>query len=187
MPPTGVTEPLDPRALRWVEAGVSGLARSRDWDRVEVVAVPELEHDALEELTFGALDDGAVVALTPAVIDPGLVERLADRIREALDGPFEAVAVRRTRLEWSLAARTLRIEEVTLPPVAADELVVGVGPGGEASVLVDGEEPVAGSLVDGLDAAVDRLRIVGGERFDSFVVRARRLGPDRWAVSVDPL
>jgi hypothetical protein len=181
-----VTEPLDPRALRWVEAGVSGLARSRDWDRVEVVAVPELEHDALEELTFGTLADGSVVAVTPAGLDPGLVERLAGRIRAALEGPFEAVAVRRTSLEWSLAARLLRIEEVTLPPLEAEELVVAVGPGGEPSVLVDGEEADAARL-DGLQPAVDRLRAVGGARFRSFVVRARRLGPDRWAVSVDPL
>lgn len=182
-----MTEPLDPRALRWVEAGVSGLARSRDWDLVEILAVPELEHDALEELTFGALADGTIVAVTPAGTDPILVERLARRLGDALDGPFEAVAVRRTRLEWSIAARMLRIEEVVLPPLAAEELVVAVGPGGEPAVLADGEEPDAASSGQELDAAVARLRAIGAERYDSFVVRARRLGPDRWAVSVDPL
>ena len=94
--------------------------------------------------------------------------------------------MRRTRLDWSLAARALRIEEVALPPLQAEELVVAVGPGGEPSVLVDGEE-VEPARLDGLEPAVDRLRAVGTARFRSFVVRARRLGPDRWAVSVDPL
>jgi hypothetical protein len=182
-----VTEPLDPRALRWVEAGVSGLARSRDWDWVEVVAVPELEHDPVEELTFGALADGAAVGVTPPGVDPDVVERLAGRVRAALDGPFEAVAVRRTSLEWSVAARTLRIEELRLPALAADELVVAVGPGGEPSVLVDGDEAEAAPEGTELGVAVARLRALGGGRFDSFVVRARRLEADRWAVSVDPL
>lgn len=181
-----MTEPLDPRALRWVEAGVSGLARSRDWDRVEVLTVPELADDSVEELRFGVLADGTVVAVSPSGIDPGLVERLAGRLQEALEGPFEAVAARRTRLEWSLAGRALRLEEVTLPPLAATELVVALGPGDEQpTVLVDGEEPA--EPADALAEAVGRLGALGGERYDSFVVRARRLGPDRWAVSVDPL
>lgn len=180
-----MTEPLDPRALRWVEAGVSGLARSRDWDRVELLTVPELADDSIEEFQFGVLADRTVVAVAPPGIDPGLLERLAGRLSEALEGPVEAVAARRTRLEWSLAARVLRLEEVTLPPLAADEIVVALGPDGQPAVLVDGEEP-AGST-EALDVAVGRLRALGGERFDSFVVRARRLGPDRWAVSVDPL
>ena len=181
-----MTEPLDPRALRWVEAGVSGLARSRDWDRVEVVAIPELADDSIEELRFGVLDDGTVVAATPAGIDPELVERLAGRLWEALEGPLEVVAARRTRLEWSLAGRLLRLEEVTLPPLAADEIVVALGPGdNRPTVLVDGEEQVEPS--DALAEAVGRLTDLGGGRFESFVARARRLGPDRWAVSVDPL
>ncbi len=182
-----MTEPLDPRALRWVEAGVSGLARSRDWDRVEVVDVPELADGSLEELRFGALADGSVVAATPPGLDPGLVERLAERLRERLGSPFEAVAVRRTRLEWSLAGRCLRLEEIALPPLAAGEIVVALGPGDERPALVvDGEEQVEPS--EALAEATARLAALGGGRFDSFVVRARRLGlDDRWAASVDPL
>jgi hypothetical protein len=181
-----VTEPLDPRALRWVEAGVSGLARSRDWDRVEVVEVPELADDPVEELRFGVLADGSVVAATPAGIEPELLERLAGRLRDALEGPLEVVVARRTRLEWSLAGRLLRLEEVILPPLAADEIVVALGPGDDRpTVLVDGEEQVEPPAA--LAEAAGRLAALGGARFESFVARARRLGPDRWAVSVDPL
>lgn len=181
-----MTEPLDPRALRWVEAGVSGLARSRDWDRVEVVSVPELADDSLEELRFGVLADGTVVGATPPGSDPELLDRLAGRLGEALEGPFEAVAARRTRLEWSLAGRLLRLEELALPRLTADEIIVAFGPGDDRpTVLVDGEElpDPAGALAE----AVARLTELGGRRFESFVARARRLGPDRWAVSVDPL
>lgn len=165
---------------------MSGLARSRDWDRVEVVAIPELADDPLEELRFGVLADGSVVAATPAGIDGGLLERLAGRLREALEGPLEAVAARRTRLEWSLAGRSIRLEEVTLPPLAAGEIVVALAPGDDRpTVMVDGDETA--ELGAELAEAVGRLGAIGLDRFESFVVRARRLGPDRWAVSVDPL
>lgn len=181
-----MTEPLDPRALRWVEAGVSGLARSRDWDHVELVSVPELANDSLEELRFSVLADGTAVGATPPGSDPELLDRLAGRLGEALTRPFEAVAARRTRLEWSLAGRLLRLEELALPPLAADELVVALGPGDERpTVLVDGEEPAEPSAE--LAEAVVRLAELGGRRFESYVARARRLEPDRWAVSVDPL
>ena len=32
----------DPRAFRWVESGVSGLARAREWDATAIAEVPEL-------------------------------------------------------------------------------------------------------------------------------------------------
>ena len=179
------TEPIDPRALRWVEAGVSGLARSRDWDRVELVTIAELADEPLEEFQFGVLADGTVVGQGPPGVAAGILERLAACLSDALDGPYEAVAARRTRLEWSLAARALRIEELVLPPLAADEILVAVSPDGEPTVLVDGEEPDAPS--NELDAATARLLALGRERFDSFVIRARRARNDRWAISVDPL
>ena len=43
----------DPRVVpRWVEAGVSGVPRGRDWDAVAVVDLPELEGSLASELSF---------------------------------------------------------------------------------------------------------------------------------------
>jgi hypothetical protein len=178
-------EPLDPRALRWVEAGVSGLARSRDWDAVELVELPELADHELEELRFGVLADGTVVGGDAALVPRSVVERLAAVLTQAVGTPYEAVAARQTRLEWSLAARALRIAEIELPPVDAVELVVAVAPDGSRSVLVDGVEPADAPA--GLDAAVQRLEHLGRRRFEHFVARARRTVGDRWGLSVDPL
>ena len=178
-------EPIgDPRAFRWVEAGVSGLARSRDWDTVALVDVPELADAALEELRFGVLADGTVVGRDAAAGDHVLA-RLADRLQETVRPPFEAVAARQTRDEWSLAARELRIEEVELAMTEVRELVVAVGPDGVRTLLVDGEELHVPS--EGLELAVQRLEEIGRRRSRSFVVRARHTVGDRFAISVDPL
>jgi hypothetical protein len=179
-------EPLaDPRAFRWVEAGVSGLARSRDWDVVALVEVPELAEAALEELRFGVLADGTLVGDDATAAGREVLERLAGRLREAVRAPFEVVAARQTRDEWSLAARELRIEEVELEELDVTELVVAVGPDGLRTLLVDGEEPIA--MTDELENAAARLDAIGRKRSRSFVVRARHTVGDRFAISVDPL
>ncbi len=179
-----MTDPIDPRAFRWVEAGVSGLARSRDWDTVELVALPELAEHPLEEFRFGALADGTLV-IDGDGVDEVVAERLGRRLSETLDGPYEAVAARQTRLDWSVAARVLRIEELTLPALESGEIVVALGPDGETTVVVDGVEPDGAS--DDLAFAVELLLELGSRRFPSFVVRARRTVGDRWGISVDPL
>jgi hypothetical protein len=175
----------DPEALRWVEAGVSGLARRREWDAVELVLLPELADLPLEEFRFALLADGTLVPADGAAVPEAVLERLADRIRAALAPPFDAVAARHTREEWSVAARALRIDELELPQVDATEIVVALGPEGSATLLVDGEEE--GAPASAVAAAARELERVGSERYDSFVVRARRVAGDRFAVSVDPL
>jgi hypothetical protein len=175
----------DPEALRWVEAGVSGLARRREWDAVELVSLPELAGLPLEDFRFALLADGTLVPGDDADVPEAVLERLAGRIRAALAPPFDAVAARHTREDWSVAARALRIDELELPQVDSTELVVAVGPEGSATLLVDGEEAVAPSPAVG--AAARELERVGRERYDSFVVRARRVAGSRFAVSVDPL
>src|SRR5690554_1006353 len=113
----------EPLALRWVEAGVSGLARRRDWDAVELVEVPELADRAIEELRFGTLGDGTLV-FAAGEVEEAAVAKLAGALAASVRAPYEAVAVRRTRLEWSVAARELRVEEIELPGLDVDELLV---------------------------------------------------------------
>jgi hypothetical protein len=175
----------DPRSMRWVEAGVSGIPRQREWDSVELLEVPELEALELEELRFGRLGDGTIVRGDDAPVDEAVLVRFAERIERSVPPPYEALAARRTRLQWSVAARRLRIEEVELPNLEATELVVAIGPDGEPSLHVDGEEPAV--RTPELAAATAQLEGLGADRFDSFVVRATRIVGDRFAFSVDPL
>jgi hypothetical protein len=177
-------DPADPLALRWVEAGVSGIPRRRDWDAVGIVAVPELEGVPLEELRFVKLADGTIVS-GEAPVPASVVELLADRATGAVPPPFEALAARRTRLEWSIAVREVRLAEISLPPLEASELVLALGPGGEPELLVDGVTPER--TTPELEAAKAALEQAGRARHEEFVVRARRVSGERWALSVDPL
>jgi hypothetical protein len=177
--------PVDPLALRWVEAGVSGLARRRDWDAVEIVDVPELEGVPLEELRFARLADGTIVSDEAPPIGPAVLERLADRAAEVVRPPFEALAARRTRLQWCVAVREVRLAEIGLPPIQAAELVLAIGPSGEPELLVDGAPPAA--MTPELESAQAILERAGRARYDAFVARARRVASERWALSVDPL
>ena len=51
----------DPRAFRWVETGVSGLARVREWDATAIAEVDALRASDETEIDFRVLGDGSVV------------------------------------------------------------------------------------------------------------------------------
>jgi hypothetical protein len=174
----------DPRvAPRWLEVGITGVPRARDWDVVRLVELPELASSELGELAFEDLGGG----LVPADGGPGVPEAVLGRVAAALDHelepPYEAVAVRRGQLDWALAARGREFEELALPglrDVAA--ISVAVSPEGERSVYVDGET----ADEEGVRQAVDELERRGQERFDAFVAKAERSGAG-WKLTIDPL
>ena len=177
----GLDEIRDPRAFRWVEPGVSGLSRPREWDAVAVVDVPALAGWEHAELEFRVLGDGSVVGDVPAEAVEALTGALG------LAPPFGVQAVRKGETEWAVGARELRSEVVELPAgVAAASLEVAVPPDGETTVLVDGEflaEEPAGPLAE----AVRELERLGRLRAHAFAVRADRLEERRWELTVDPL
>ena len=179
-----MTDELDPRAFRWVEAGVSGLARSRDWDAVALVELRSLEDDPLEEIRFGRFADGTILVEGD---DPGgeVVDSLAARLEGVVRPPYEALASRRTRREWSLGVRELRVEELELRGVDAAEILVALGPDGDPLLVVDGVE--VESATGALAEADSVLNALGRSRHRTYAVRARRTVGSRWAVSVDPL
>lgn len=171
----------DPRAFRWVESGVSGLARQREWDATAIADVPALRETSLGEVDFRILGDGSVIGdVAPAV----LAELTADL---ALDPPYAARAVRQNESEWMVGAVRMESELVELPAgVESLSLEVAVPPDGEAMYLADGEilsEPPAGPG----GAALARLEELGAGRFQAFVARADRLEDGRWELTVDPL
>lgn len=173
----------DPRVVpRWLPVGIHGVPRSREWDAVALVSLPELAGSPLSEVVLRRPDGGALTADEP--LPPPVLERIAHEIDTMVAGGCEAVVLRRGVEEWALAVREAQIEAIDLDlPEAVQEVSVAVGPEGERTVLVDGEEVDPTGPVLG---AAERLESLGSERHRSFVVRATRAG-EAWSVSVDPL
>jgi hypothetical protein len=170
---------------RWLEVGISGIPRPREWDLVTVVEVPELEAVELSELAFTVLEGGSVALAAP---DRGLaaevLPRLAHLVGRDLEPPFEVRAVRRGVQDWSVAARETGRELVELPELPGiAELAVALSPDGVRSVLVDGEEAGDGPAVE---EASEELERRGRERYPAFVARAARTAAG-WELTVDPL
>jgi hypothetical protein len=171
----------DPRAFRWVESGVSGLARAREWDATAIAEVSELRPTEMAEIDFRVLGDGSVIGdVAPAV--------LADLTKDlAIAPPYAARAVRQNELEWMVGALQLDSELVELPSgIGALSLEVAVPPEGETMYLADGE--ILADDPTGPDAeAFEQLAQLGAARFQAFVARADRVEDGRWEVTVDPL
>jgi hypothetical protein len=175
----------DPRGVpRWLEVGISGVPRQREWDLVSLVDVPELEGAPVSEVSFRLVEAGRPAGTEPAEVPAAAVARLSAVVEQALEPPCEVRALRRGVLDWSVAARRIAVELVDLPsPDAVEEVAVAVTPDGERTVLVDGEE----SEADGpLAELVAELEQRGRARFPSFVARAVRSSAG-WEVTVDPL
>ena len=177
----------DPRVVpRWLPVGIHGVPRSREWDVVIQVTLPELADSTLAELSLKRLPDGAILVQgdgeIPAAALVRLTSVLADELQ--LDGAGEAVGVRCGVDDWSIAARQLRLDVVDLPDLGeVSEVSVAVTPDGERVVLVDGEEvDPDGALARDADVLEER----GLARFDSFVARAERSG-SAWELTLDPL
>jgi hypothetical protein len=171
----------DPRAFRWVESGVSGLARPREWDATALVEVDALRGLDVAELHFRLLADGSVVGDVPLEVLSALTEELG------LEPPYAVRAVRRGETAWAVGALRVQSDPIDLPEgIEASSLEVAVAPDGERTFVVEGEmlpgEP-AGPEAEAL-AAIERA---GRERFQAFAARADRVGDGRWELTVDPL
>ncbi len=184
MPPAEPHELSDPRAFRWVESGVSGLARAREWDATALVELPELSGEPLAG--FELVARRRVVRSEPAVPAAAL-ERVAAELDSVLARPYRARAVRQGLSEWLVGAVELRSEEIELAGAPdATRIEVAYPPGGVRHVLVDGEQALE-PLDPSLAAAVDELERRGSKRFESFVARVDKVEGDRWDLTIDPL
>lgn len=181
----GLDDIHDPHVVpRWLPVGIHGVPRSREWDVVLQARLPELADTTLEELTVKRLADGSIRADAEQSLPPAAVDRLVAMLADAVDGPYEAVAVRRGVDDWSVAARQLRLDTVELPELAGiDEISVAVSPDGDRVVLLDGTEVEPESAVA---RAADILEQRGLARYGSFVARAERSGTS-WELTLDPL
>jgi len=160
--------PVDP-GKHWLEAGITGLARQREWDAVATVDASGSPGDEAE---FVALTDGRVlVDAGPDGFDPG---PLAAALEGAIGRPYRAVGVRREEL-WAVGAST--IETAELPVGRGDDFEL-VRTADELSLRIDGV-PTAES--------VPELERLGEGRSATYVVRAKRLDGDLFEIEVEPL
>ena len=170
-----------------LEAGVSGLARMREWDAVRLVELPELEHESFAEFSFRVGPDHSIELETDEAgpLPAGAAERLRKTFHR-IRPPAVGKATRRSAVMWSVAARRLGQDAIELDvPATIRELSVAVPPDGDVIRLVDGEELLElPADVAGVLAELERL---GKAQFDSFAVRAERLDERLFGVRVDAL
>jgi hypothetical protein len=159
--------PLDP-AREWLAAGITGIARGREWDAVvlaEALGAPG------DEAEFVALDDGRLL------VEGGQLDAtpFAAALASSIEPPYRAVAVRRPD-RWVVGARSIRVYE------ASGELR-----GDEFEIVCTAEG--TSTRVDGMpsDALLPELEQLGAIRAKTFVVRARRLVGRLLEVVVEPL
>jgi hypothetical protein len=159
--------PLDP-AREWLAAGITGLARGRQWDAVATLRSADASGD---ELAFVALPDGTFVLESPDEADPS---PFASALSESIAPPYRALAVRRPEL-WAVGAVSIEVAELD-PDPRGDDLQLTWN-GARLDLTVDG---VPGD--PGRAAALERIaaaRVRG-----SYAAHAHRLRGDLWELSV---
>ena len=163
-------QPLDePRPPGWMETGIHGVPRAREWDAVVAVDAEGVEGDRVR---FVALPDDTLVVEEGEDVEP-----LAAVIDQTTASPpYRAEAMRRGDSQWAVGIRRIDVLELPDDP-GGDELTLTVHDGSR-TLLVDGA-PAFGSA--------PALEEFGSTRGGSYVVRARRLDGSTWEVEAMPL
>jgi hypothetical protein len=160
----------DPRTFRWVEAGISGIPRSREWDAV-AAARCDTEGD---EAVFVLLDDGRLLPLHGA---HEAMEPAARALEGELETPYRAVAVRREANMWAVGAVAIEVAELPAD-TEGEELMLTLTQEGERALEVDGRPTLEG---------IEAVERAAADRYDAYVLRARRLDGRLWEIGIDPL
>jgi hypothetical protein len=165
-----LSEPLpEPAPPGWMETGIHGVHRQRQWDAVVAVDAEGVKGDVAH---FIALQDNTLLVDEDVDVEP-----LAAALDDTVDPPYRAEAVRRSESQWAVGIR--RIEVVDLGDDAPDgqELTL-TRRDGERELVVD-SVPAVGSI-----SVLERL---GDTRASSYVVQGRRLADSLWEIQVVPL
>lgn len=158
-PPRGAVVP------EWVESGIHGVPRPREWDAVVIADAEELQGN---EAAFVCLTDGTLIVEE----GEGDLSPLADALANDVAAPYRAIAIRRSAKRWAVAARGINVVE--LPDQTGDEIQLAVH-GGEHTLTVDGTPTLE---------RIPELEELGG---DSFALEAVRLDGPLWEVRVTAL
>ena len=158
-------------SLPWRIAGVSGVAREREWDASGVARAPAVPGD---EVHFVALPDGTLVV--DEDVPDGVLEPLATAVESSIEPPYRAVGVRRSPAVWAVGAD--RIDVFALPETVEGEELELVVHRGERTYRVDGRPAFPAPL---------EIEAVGRRHGEDYVIRARRIDETLWEADVAAL
>jgi hypothetical protein len=163
-------EPVDePRRPGWMETGIHGVPRAREWDAVVSVDAEGVEGDRAR---FVVLPEDTLLVEEGEDVEP-----LAGAIdATGTSPPYRAEAMRRSGSQWAVGIRSIDVIDLADDP-GGSELTLTVHED-ERSLLVDGVPAFA---------AIPQLERYGSARGSSYVVRARRLDGSTWEVEAMPL
>jgi len=163
-----VVHPIDP-GNHWLEAGITGLARQREWDAVATSDAPGTPGD---EAAFVALADGRLlVDAGPDNFDP---EPLAAALEGALERPYRALAMRRPEM-WAVGAS--EIETARLDPDPRGNDLELTWDGATLALVADGMPADPSSA-----AALERL--AAARESGAYAAHAGRLDGDLFEISI---
>lgn len=160
----GSEAPVDPRPA-WLETGIHGLQRPRDWEVTVTVDAPDVAGDAVR---FVTLPDGTVLVEDgpDTELDP-----LASAVEQVLPPPYRARAARQSETLWAVQAR--RIEVLRIPD----------GPGGDEIELTHTADGTTFSVDDAQQfGSVPALEERGAREGAEYTVHAERLDGDLWEI-----
>lgn len=163
--------PLDP-GEHWLEAGITGLARQREWDAFATVDAAGAEGD---EAAFVTLADGRIVVEeSPDGFDPAA---FAAALEGAIEPPYRALARRRPDV-WAIGASSIEVVRLR-PDPRGDDLEL-TSDGETVSLRVD-------AMPAGPEGA-EALRVLAESReTGAYAAHAHRLADDLWEVLILPL
>ena len=157
-----------PHPPGWMETGVHGVPRAREWDAVVTVEADGVEGDRVR---FVALSDDTLV------VEEGTeVGAIADALDDVVQPPYRAEATRRGESRWAVGLRRVQVVELPDDP-GGDEVMLTVADGGR-TLVVDGQQAFG---------SIPELEALGEARGKSYVVQAKRLDGSTWEVEVLPL
>ena len=159
--------PLDP-SREWLAAGITGIARQREWDAVATV---QGEGTPGDEVGFVALADGTYVLESAGAPDPA---PFAAALGESIALPYRALAVRRPDL-WAVGAVAIEVERLDPDPRGTElELTWN---GSELALTID-ELPAEPSQASAFE------RIATARVSGAYAAHAHRVRGDLWELSV---
>lgn len=159
--------PLDP-ARDWLAAGITGLARGREWDAVATLAAAGTPGD---EIAFVVLPDGTRIAESR---DDAELEPFVRALGTSIAPPYRALAVRRPEL-WAVGA--VRIEVARLEPSPRGDDLELTWTGSERALSID-------TVPADPAQAVALERIAGARVSGGYAAHAHRLHGELWEISV---
>lgn len=155
---------VDPRPA-WLETGIHGLQRPRDWEVTMTVDAPDVAGDAVR---FVTLPDGSVLVEDGPDTE---LDQLASAVEHELRPPYRARAARQGETLWAVQAK--RIEVLEIPD----------GPEGDEIELTRTDDGTTYTIDDAQQfGSVPALEERGAREGAEFTVHAERLDGDLWEI-----